>query len=182
MNLFIALLLSSFGSERLRNTKDEATNKTQEAIARIKLAFFILSEEFNKIRKRGNHLKPIAKNKNSDGMRKKSSFFEVGTLKLEALIKKKATSNERMKEIFLDFGNRASMFLTQIRLISMECVEKKCFEYFILALIILSSVLLVILKFNFNNFNKMTIPEERFKAQKLIKHISKPKSSFKSHV
>ena len=52
LNLFIALLLSSFGSDRLKDVKEDKINKTQEAIARIKLMFYVLVEELKSVRRR----------------------------------------------------------------------------------------------------------------------------------
>ncbi len=39
MNLFIALLLSSFGTDKLKDVKDDEINKIQEAIDRFKRFF-----------------------------------------------------------------------------------------------------------------------------------------------
>lgn len=47
MNLFIALLLSSFGSEKLKDVKDDEINNIQETIYRFKR---ILSYFFSKVK------------------------------------------------------------------------------------------------------------------------------------
>ena len=51
MNLFIALLLSSFGTDKLKDVKDDEINKIQEAIDRIKRFINFLKSKINALRK-----------------------------------------------------------------------------------------------------------------------------------
>ena len=55
-NLFIALLLSSFGSDKLKDVKDDEINKIQEAIDRIRSFFKYLTSKLRRKNKTGNKI------------------------------------------------------------------------------------------------------------------------------
>ena len=63
-NLFIALLLSSFGSDRLKDVKDDEINKIQEAVDRIRRFFRYLSRKLASLTKTNTEFTSIRKERN----------------------------------------------------------------------------------------------------------------------
>lgn len=132
LNLFLALLLSSFGIDKLRaDEKDEEINKIQEAVARIKRFFkTIFCFIWNKISLRRQN--SSSSTSSVSRQHSKSRFlYSCGKIK-----KKSSTLFPPSEETPISRWE-------YIRERAYDCVEHKYFEFFIILMIVLSSISLV---------------------------------------
>ncbi len=152
LNLFLALLLSSFGADKLKiDDKDEEINKIQDAIDRIKRFFIFLAVKLINLVK---FCLCISKKKQT-GVKENSQKEEN---KIEMI--EKSRDDNKVDEPLLENGNAIQSIensdkdqqkntffkrtMNKIRHNSFIIAEHRYFEYFIMVMIILSSVTLVI--------------------------------------
>lgn len=134
LNLFLALLLSSFGIDKLKSEdKDDEINKIQEAIDRIKRLMRSISSGlvslFRSTMRRGAE-PPYECGQHTSSSNRKSSTSQH------------MTSDDFPNENEADSPPRVSTW-NQIRDKAYDCVEHKYFEFFIILMIVLSSISLV---------------------------------------
>lgn len=125
LNLFLALLLSSFGIDKLKaDEKDDEINNIQEAIDRIKRFLKSVLDYLAKLA----FFKPLIN-------------FWI-TLKLK--VKRAKTSRNRIEP------NQTASRWSLVKNRAYDCVEHKYFESFIIIMIILSSISLVVFSYILN--------------------------------
>lgn len=123
LNLFLALLLSSFGIDKLKiEEKDDEINNIQEAIDRIKRYFKSIFWSVISI----PYFRPLA------------DYIESLLARIKRML------NHRRAHFFTKDVNDAYVSRwSRIKEKAYNCVEHKYFESFIILLIVLSSVSLV---------------------------------------
>lgn len=169
LNLFLALLLSSFGADKLKmDDKDDEINKIQEAINRIRRFFRFLYFSFVKINMNTKQVDindlddEIYFDKFNDSKILKSEFKNDKYMStVLAISTSTLNSNESLKDAsppdcfpklflknFCCISENSIFFLqwVELRTKAYKCVEHKYFEFFIILMIIISSISLV------NNF------------------------------
>ena len=174
LNLFLALLLSSFGADKLRSgDKDEEINRIQEAINRIKkLLSYLLFRFLGLFKTKSKELNENDDSKSTNAYTDKNcttesitefkfpvrkiennEYCESNVSKFENVLdksKKQKEINQLELELENPFKNQADVW-SKIRSITYEIVEHKYFELLIIIMIIMSSISVVSCVLNFEN-------------------------------
>ena len=146
LNLFLALLLSSFGADKLKlDDKDDEINKIQDAIDRIKKFYKMIYFNIRKFLKCKNDVENYLKKENSNITKENNEECLIEPLSQNSSSEAKRIINPQVNLLGnKTFKQQIINASANIRKLIFKLVEKKGFELFIVIMIIFSSISLVI--------------------------------------